>query len=215
MQSTPTEPTPELVEDALAGDPAAQGRLIDALTPTIQIQVAKMLRRWQTGDAGSRDLHQEVADLVQEVFLELLEDDAKTLRRWDPERLPLVAYVGYIAKIRTAEVLRSRRSPWREDPRDVVDLDRPSAEVGPEAAILSRDHLRKIHLCLLAGFGIGDSHLFELLVVRELELVEVVERSGKSADAVYKWRSRLYAKAKACRDRLSRIAASPQRRERG
>lgn len=203
--------TPEQVTRALAGDPAAQGWLVEALTPEIQWQVGKMLRRWRTGTAAGRELRQEIEDMVQEVFLELLEDDGKSLRRWDPERLPLTAYVGYIARIRTAEVLRSRRSPWREHPSPDHELDRPATDATPEHQALSRGELEKVYLCLLAGFSPDDGHLFDLLFVRQLAAQQVAEVICKSIDAVYKWRSRLYRRARKCRRLLSNPAPSRQR----
>jgi len=198
-----TDLTPDVVQAAIAGDVEAQGRLVRGLTPEIQFQVGKMLRRWRTGSAASRDLRQEMEDMVQEALLELFEDDAKVLRRWDPERLPLEAFAGYIARIRCAEVLRSRRSPWREEPQEPNDLDRASQGASPERSSLSRDLLGKVYLCLVARFKPDDMALFELLVVGERSPQDTAERTGKSVDAVYQWRSRLYRRARECRERVS------------
>jgi DNA-directed RNA polymerase specialized sigma24 family protein len=197
--------TPELVQRALSGDISAQTRLVAALTPEIQWSVGKMLRRWRTGTAAARDLRQEVEDMVQEVFLEIFEDDGKVLRRWDPQRLPLEAYIGYIARIRTAEVLRSRRSPWREDPNPAEDLDRDSPRKNPEEKATLRDEMQKIYLCVVAGFQAMEYHLFDLLFIRQLAPKAAVAETGKSLDAIYKWRSRLYEKARKCRDLVSRV----------
>ncbi len=196
--------TPELVRKALAGVIAAQRHLIESLTPEIHFSVAKMLRRWRHGSASGRDLRQEIEDMVQEVFLELLEDDAKTLRRWDSERLPLAGYVSYIARIRTAEVLRSRRSPWREEPKEGSELDREAPRRSPESEASSREELREIYLCLARRFTAEDAQLFELLLVREISPQEAAEKTGKSVDAVYQWRSRLYKRARKCRDQVSK-----------
>lgn len=201
---TSVDLTTELVDRALGGDPDAQRRLVAALTPEIHWSVARMLRRWRTGVAAARDLHQEVEDMVQDVFLELFEDGAKTLRRWDPKRLPLEAFVGYVARIRTAEVLRSRRSPWREDPNPTEELPHGSLRRTPEDDLLSHDQLRRVHLCLLAGFGPDDARLFELFFLRQLSPQEASDATGRSVAAVYKWRSRLYERARKCRDELSK-----------
>lgn len=195
--------TPELVNQALDGVAAAQRRLIEILTPEIHFSVAKMLRSWRRGTAAGRDLRQEIEDMVQEVFLELLEDDGKALRRWDPERLPLVAYVSYIARIRTAEVLRSRRSPWREEPNPTAELDREAPTENPEKETASREELREIYLCLTKGFTEDDSHIFDLLLMQEIPPQKAAEKTGKSVAAIYQWRSRLYKRARKCRDRLS------------
>jgi RNA polymerase sigma-70 factor (ECF subfamily) len=192
--------TPDLVQQALSGDVSAQSRLVAALTPEIQWSVGKMLRRWRTGSAVTRDLRQEVEDMVQEVFLEIFEADGKVLRRWDPQRLPLNAYVGYIARIRTAEVLRSRRSPWRENPSPAEDLDRVSPRQNPEEKATIRDEMRKIYLCVVRGFQAAEFHLFEVLFVHQIPPKEAVEKTGRSLDAIYKWRSRLYERARKCKE---------------
>lgn len=194
----------DLVEAAIAGHPEAQDQLVRGLTPHVQKSVGAMLRRWHTGPAAARDLRQELEDLVQEALLELFESDAQVLRRWNPDRLPLGAYAGYIAKIRTAEVLRSRRSPWREEPRPLDTFDRPSSSHSPEEAAGSRDFLRKIYLCLVSRFKVADFQLFELLFVRQTSPPEAAEASGKSTDAVYQWRSRLYKRARECGKKVSK-----------
>ena len=196
--------TPELVSRALDGVVSDQRELIEHLTPEIHFSVTKMLRSWRKGPASGRDLRQEIEDMVQEVFLELLEDDGKTLRRWDPDRLSLSGYVSYIARIRTAEVLRSRRSPWREEPNPSSELDRVAPRENPEKETSSREELRHVYLCLIQGFTAQDAQLFDLLLVQEASPQEAAETAGKSVDAVYQWRSRLYKRARKCRDRLSK-----------
>jgi RNA polymerase sigma factor (sigma-70 family) len=203
--------TRQLVDRALAGDPGAQRLLVTELTPTIQWSVGKMLRRWRTGLAAARDLRQEVEDMVQEVFVELFEKDGLTLRRWDPDRLPLKGFVGYVARIRTAEVLRSRRSPWREQPSAPDDLPGGTVRRTPEDDTGSIDLLRKIHLCLTAGFSTDDAHLFDLFFLRQLPPQHVADTVDRTLAAVYKWRSRLYEKARQCRDQVSKLSSRLQR----
>lgn len=205
------EHTQRLVDRALDGDPSAQRTLVAELTPAIQWSVAKMLRRWRTGTAAGRDLRQEVEDMVQEVFVELFERDGRTLRRWDPGRLPLDGFVSYVARIRTAEVLRSRRSPWRERPSPADELPIADVHRTPEQDTLSRDQLRKVHLCLTAGFSTDDAHLFDLVFLRQLSPQKVADAVGRTLAAVYKWRSRLYEKARRCRDEVSKLSSRLQR----
>ncbi len=195
--------TPELVNRALDGAPDAQSLLVARLAPDIHINVAKMLRRWRTGSAAGRQLSQEIGDLVQEVFVELWQNDGRVLRRWDPEILPLGAYVGYIAKRRAAQVLRSPRSHWREEPSQTKELDRNDPRRTPEDRSSARDLLDKVYLCLIASFGPDDFHLFDLLLNRECSPREAAEDTGKTLDAIYKWRSRLYQRARKCLDQLS------------
>jgi RNA polymerase sigma factor (sigma-70 family) len=199
-----TKITPDLVDATIQGDAEAQGRLVRKLTPVIQYQVAKMLRLWRTGPAAGRDLRQEVEDLVQEVLLEIFDKDARILRRWRSDRGPLEAYVHHVARNRAAEVLRSRASPWREEPVLPVDLDRESQREKPDQAAFDRDLLSKIYLCLLKRFRPEDSRLFEILFLEEESPQDTAEHTGKSLDAVYKWRSRLYQRARECWEKLSK-----------
>lgn len=196
--------TPKLVRVALAGDGHAQRRLIERLTPEIQHSVYRMLRRWRTGPAAGRDLRQELEDLTQEVWLELFKHDCRVLRRWDPERGNLSAYVSHVAKIRTAGFLRSRLSPWREDPRQTRDLDRDDPDEDPEGVVAAKHLLQAILLCLYARFTVADSQLFDLLILGEALVEVAAERTSRTIGAIYKWRSRLYGWADDCRNRLSK-----------
>lgn len=193
----------DLVQRALDGDIEAQRQLVKKLMPVIQYKVGRMLRLWRSGSASSRNLPQEVEDMVQEVFWELFKDDSKVLRRWSEERGSLEVYVGHIARIRTAAVLRSRRGPWREEPQPTEDLDSKDSQQDPEGGAVSRDELDKVCQCLLAGFTPEDDQLFDLLIIQEVSPKEAAEETGKSIEAVYKWRSRLYEKARECRRKLS------------
>jgi RNA polymerase sigma factor (sigma-70 family) len=183
----------EEVRSALAGDREALDRLVKALRPVIQARVARSLLRHRYGAARSRDVHQEVEDLTQEVFLHLFADQGRVLRTWEPELgLTLASFVGLIAERRTASVLRSgRRSPWRDEPSLPADLDRAVEESGPEEIAASREQLEQLLRRLTEELSPLGRRLFDLLFVRELALDEIVARTGLKPDAVYAWRSRL------------------------
>lgn len=196
--------TSELVSRALDGDSDAQKLLVERLTPEIHFNVAKMLRRWRTGSAAGRQLSQEIEDLVQEVFVELWQNDSRVLRRWEPAILPLHAYVGYIAKRRAAQILRSPRSQWREEPSQIEELDRNDPGRSPEDKSSASNLLEMVLLCLFASFSPDDFRLFKLLIHERCTPKEAAEKTGKTLDAVYKWRSRLYQRARKCLDLLSK-----------
>ncbi|MBM4270513.1 MAG: hypothetical protein FJ144_28560, partial [Deltaproteobacteria bacterium] len=100
-------PTPELVARALARDPAACRRLVDALTPAIQSRVNGALdRRRRSG--GRAPSHHEVVDYTQEVFLALFDRGGYVLRSWDPERgASLPTFAGLVAERVVAAIARS------------------------------------------------------------------------------------------------------------
>jgi RNA polymerase sigma factor (sigma-70 family) len=185
--------TPE-IDSALAGDQLAIEKLVALLTPVIQARIARTLLAYRRGGSAGRDVHQEVADLAQEVFLLLFSHDGKVLRSWQPERgLTLENFVGLVAERQTVSLLRSgRRSPWKEDPTLEADLDQNAAShPEPEAAAASRDQLQRLLRRLEEELSPLGRHLFDLIFVQELAVAEVEAKTGLSADAVYAWRSRL------------------------
>lgn len=185
------------IRRALGGDDAALTRLVDLLTPVVQARVARGLLRRRVGLAAGRDVRQEVEDISQEIFLALFEDDAKVLRSWEPRRgLSLENFVGLVAERQTASILRSgKRSPWKEDPTLVDELDRRAQGADPEDVAASREELRMLVERLREKLSPLGRHLFELLYLRELSVAEVAEVTDMSADAVYQWRSRLRRQA--------------------
>jgi len=59
--------------------------------------VGRKLLFYRNRSAAGRDVRQEVADLIQEVFMALFADDARVLRSWQPERgLSLDNFVGLV-----------------------------------------------------------------------------------------------------------------------
>lgn len=182
------------IDSALAGDQLAIGKLVGLLTPVIQARIARTLLAYRRGGSAGRDVHQEVADLAQEVFLILFINDGKVLRSWQPQRgLTLENFVGLVAERQTVSLLRSgRRSPWKEDPTLEADLDQHAAsQPEPEVAAASRDQLRRLLERLKVELSPLGRQLFDLIFVQELDVGEVERKTGLSADAVYAWRSRL------------------------
>lgn len=182
------------IDSALAGDSLSIERLVAKLTPVVQARIARTLLTYRRGGASGRDVHQEVADLVQDVFLLLFSHDARVLRSWQPDRgLSLENFVGLVAERQTVSLLRSgRRSPWKEDPTLAEDLDvRASEEPETADVVASRDQLRFLFRRLKEELSPLGRQLFDLLFVQEREVGEVERITGLSSDAVYAWRSRL------------------------
>lgn len=203
-----------LLEDALAGEDRAVRDLVETLTPVIQARVARTLLA-----RGQRRARALLEDLVQEIFLTLLEDDGRVLRSWEPERgMSLENFVGLVATRRTVSYLRSgRRVGWRENPTlDDEDADGPVGPVpvtddpGPEERVESRDTLRRLLDRMREDLSPQGWQLFDLLYVRERSVERVCAETGLSADAVYAWRSRLRRHARRVLDRMSETAGSPR-----
>jgi DNA-directed RNA polymerase specialized sigma24 family protein len=102
-----SEESAELVRRALAGDQIALNRLVSVLTPVIQTRVARTLFPHRSLLAAGRNLHQEVEDQTQEVFLMLFARDGRTLRSWQPEGgLSLESFVDRVAECQVLSFLR-------------------------------------------------------------------------------------------------------------
>lgn len=185
--------TQEEVWSALAGNEPALTRLVGESTPVIQKRVARGLGLWRTGSAASRNVHQEVEDFTQEIFLLLFENGGKVLRSWQPERgLSFLNFIGLVARRQTASIMRNgKQSPWKEDPTLPEDLDAAAPDSNPEEIIASREQFQLLLDDLIEELSPLGWHLFDLLVLRELPVEEVVRETGMSPDAIYKWRSRL------------------------
>jgi DNA-directed RNA polymerase specialized sigma24 family protein len=177
-----------LRDRAVAGDAQATRQLIGQLVPVIQARVARCLAQ----NDARRNLKEEVRDLTQDVLASLFENGGRLLRAWDPERgLSLANFVGLVARRQALSLLRTRRrSPWAEDPVGDLGPLLPDGD-GPEAQVASREVLEKLLAGLEAELSPLGLELFELLVVQQLEVDEVIARTRMSRDAVYAWRSRL------------------------
>jgi len=179
-----------LVAGALGGDGRALTRLVEVLTPVVHARVARTLL---CRGRHSANLREEVQDLVQDVFLALLVNEKRELRRWRPERgLSLENFVGLIAQRRTFDYMRSsRRNAWKEEPAPSEDFDLPVDQPGPDRIVTSKEQLDLLLERLsekLSPFGLL---MFELLFIEDLSTEEAMAATGLSRDAVDAWRSRL------------------------
>ncbi|WP_437313622.1 RNA polymerase sigma factor [Sorangium sp. So ce385] len=182
-----------LVVQAQTRDRRAVHTLVKDLEPVVRARVARVLLRRGAGRA--HDLREEVRDLVQHVFAHLFAKDCHVLRQWDPEgRASLHNFVGLIAEREAITLLRSRRqSPWQvEEPTVPEDFERGAIDAdGPEDISASREVLTELLAAVRAQFSEEALEMFELLVVEERSVEEVCALTGKSAEAIYKWRIRL------------------------
>jgi RNA polymerase sigma-70 factor (ECF subfamily) len=192
------------VEAALAGDAAAMAALVRALRPVVQGEVAAALDR-RAGAARGRDHRQELADMMQEIFLALVVGSEPKLRHWEPARgLSLKGFVRMVARQEVSVVLRSgRRSPWREDPTESDALETAAPRSGGhDRRIESRESLCRLVDALRASTDTRGMLLFERLYLEGAEVEAVCAEFGMKRDAVYAWRARLKRKLGQLREEL-------------
>lgn len=187
--------TPQRIESALSGDGDALRGLVRELTPVVQARAARALLR-RRALARGEDPRQRLADVAQDVYVELFRDRAKLLRSWDPARgLSLVNFVGLVTEQRVAALLRSaRRNPWAEalgDGEAEVGEDVPAGAADPEERLLSRDAVERLLDLVRARLSPAGLDMFHRLIVREEPIASVCAATGMSTSAVQAWSSRL------------------------
>ena len=207
------------IERALAGDRAAQRALLARLAPIIQARAVRILAR--RSGRGARDPRQEMMDMVQEVFVSLLENDGHSLRAWRRERgLSLDNFVGLLTERQVCTILRTgRRSPWKEDPTEAQDLEGEIGGADREDAAISRDLLLVVLDRLREELTPRALDLFYALWVDEVPVADICARTGMLPNAVHAVQSRIAKRARVIAEELAREAsgseASPRMTERG
>jgi RNA polymerase sigma factor (sigma-70 family) len=180
--------TQELVASALTGDRAAVRHLFaHVLCPVIERRLAHRLALTGADRAALRD-H------VQEVLVHLLERDAGALRRWDPERGSLEAYVAKIADNLLISRLRKRPPP---SPTDELDREAAASASPEQGAAYTHLVMR-----LLRDLSEQDAILFRAIYLEELSPDEAAAVLEISRDAVHKRIQRL-------RIKLTELLSSP------
>jgi RNA polymerase sigma-70 factor, ECF subfamily len=131
----------QLLSAVLDGDSHASRSFFHRYNCTIEMCVRKVLR------SGNRRAHDEdVRDLVGEVWLSLLEDDKRPLRRFDPDReIRVSTWIGLLARNKAIDRLRGRQERTvsledsvDEEPPAEAPLPSEQLEASEERAIASR-----------------------------------------------------------------------------
>ncbi len=93
------------LQTLLKGNPRGWNAFVETYTGTIQRTVQVVLDR-----RGRRD-PELVLDLIQDVFIRLIKDDFRLLRKFDATRASLGTYLSVIARSSTLDSLKRRRIP--------------------------------------------------------------------------------------------------------
>jgi RNA polymerase sigma-70 factor (ECF subfamily) len=197
------------IERALSGDRAAQRALLARLAPVIQARAIRILSR--RGGATARDPRQEMMDMVQEVFVALLENDGRILRAWRADGgLSLENFVGLVAERQVCSILRTgRRSPWKEEPTEHDDLEDELGPASRESSVLSRDLLEVVLDRLREELSPRMLGLFYALWVDETPVPVICEQLSMQPNAVHAARSRIAKRARAIAAELAHEASDP------
>lgn len=175
--------------------------------PVLEAQVGFVARRAAAG--GHPAGRQDAQDLIQDVLVELLRNEARELRRWSPERgLSLEGFARLVARrYAMRRLFRGRRELTEATEPERIEAHRASADDRVE----HRDELGAVLDVLEEHMGPRDRELFTRLFLEEERSADVAEDLGMTMAALKKWRSRLYQRARSAADR---IRADPSLRAR-
>jgi RNA polymerase sigma factor (sigma-70 family) len=186
------ELTPDHIDSALAGNKSILRRIVDILTPVIQVRVARTLLR-RSAQRSPNQARQAVADMVQDVFVALFDNDGRVLRSWDPTRgSSLCNFIGLAAERHVLSRLRSaKRNPWTEELLDPTDDELSDDAAVPEVAVASRELLTHLAQRLKEELTPLGLHVFRSLFIENLTVEDLCLLTHMTPAAVYAWRSRI------------------------
>ena len=174
------------------GDAAAREAFLGRVTEVVRLRVGRVLARASRRREQLDLRRRELLDLMQDVFVALLDRDAKVLAAWDPERgLTLEGFVGLVAEREALAFLRSgRRSAWAEQPTDDL-VDDVSPDVSPELQAAAKEQLSLLFDYLSERLSPQGALVFEALYVTHSPLEDICARFSMTPVAVYSFRTRL------------------------
>jgi RNA polymerase sigma-70 factor, ECF subfamily len=181
----PSLPDLALLQSVLAHDEEAWQELIRRFRGLIFRCIGKVLCRYESVLSN-----EDASEIFSEVCLNLLRDDMKKLRRYDPERgTKLGSWIGLIS-INTA--YDHLRVTSRQPVLDHIDgtADREDSGPSPLEQLLEKERWRR--LTDLAGdFSPRDRRFMELYFQRGMEPTEVARLMKISVKTVYSKKNKI------------------------
>lgn len=187
----------DLIRLALKGQSTAVRLMTRRLLPVIHARVGAYFSR----RAGRRVAAHDAEDLAQEIWTELLRDDGRLLRAYDPQRgKTLEGYVGLLC----------RRELWRREQEagrlkrgsgapadDLDDVPVPDGLPGPERDVLGRDLAATLRAHLHAVLPPRGRAVLAFVFEDELDPKEAASALGVELQVVYNWQHRIRQESRA------------------
>ena len=187
---------PPTIQRALGGDRAAFTELYRHYRGVVRGAVAARVRVWPS-------VTSQLEDILGEVWVQMLADDRRALRLYDPQRGELGYFIRLLAASRASTAIRRRlRHATQLAPVD------PDATEEVERAMLQRDFLEVLWAQARPLIKDVDEELFVRVMVLGREAKEVARELGLGQDAAYQRIARL-------RSKLLRLAAKLLEEEQG
>lgn len=177
--------SPERLAALLDGDRRERRRLAKALVAHLDRALYFALRS-QPLVLARKD------DLLSELLLYLYRDDARVLRRWDPDRAGLKGYLGMIATRYARRTLNERPIVTLLPDDEDDGLGPPSrSDANLEIELTYRAALARLAEHLERHGSDKDRRRFLALFVQERPTTEVAQAEGASLQALHTWACRL------------------------
>ncbi len=189
----------DLLRAVLEKQPGAWGAFYERYERLMLSCIRKVMHRYT-----AFYVEEDLEGILNGVCLNLVKDDFKKLRTFDPERgYKLSSWVGLIATNTALDALR-RREPIHArldcQGEDDAPLDLPDPGADPGERI---EHTEEWEMLLRAIGELGetDRRFMELYYVKELEPDEIAAKMGISVNTVYSRKNKV-------REKLRRIVES-------
>lgn len=174
---------PRTIEQALEGERTAVAKLYRHYAGVVRGAVAARVRMW------GPSMTCQLEDVLSEVWLQILANDRRALRCYDPKRGELGYYLRLLAASRAATVLRSRGRQ-----QALLAPVAPESTEEIERALLQRDFLEVLWAKARPLIKDVDEQLFVRVMVMGREAKEVAAELELGPDAAYQRLTRLRAK---------------------
>ncbi len=178
-----------LIAAAAAGDRLAVQALVQRLYPVVRARVRVLQARrgrLRTLDTG---------DLIQQVFVCLLERGARQLAQWDPSRgATLEGYVGMVTEREVGNA--AQRSATRERHEVMETVDGPAPQPSPEAQTVARADAHRLGAFLSTQLPPKGQVVFKCLYADGLDADETARVLGVTRQVVYNWQHRIRSLAR-------------------
>jgi RNA polymerase sigma factor (sigma-70 family) len=181
-----------LIAAALGGDAVKARRLAVRLLPVIIAHIRRALRVITASD--------QVHEIAQEVWVELMKDDGRFLRAYAPERgASLEHYVGLIARRTAGNQQRKGRAERRGGHVVVVEFDPArdgSHRASPEAATVAHELAAGLETHLRQVLSARGRLVYRYLYTDQSSADDTAAATGLTKQAVYNWQHRIRARAR-------------------
>ncbi len=190
-----------LVKRALDGDERARRELTRRLLPFVQARV----KAWFGMRGGRMVDARDADDMVQEIWLVLVQDKARLLRAFDPVRgKSLEGYVGMVCRRelwrRSTAAQRQKRGSGKAGVNLELVPEISVAETPIDERVAQRDLLGTIRQRVETELSERGRLIFALLYEDGLSTKETADRLDVAVQVVYNWQHRIrkLARSVAC-----------------